>query len=199
MMRALAVMGGTFDPIHYGHLLAADQVRYNLKCDKVLFVPAFKSLYKIDVEMTSAEHRFEMTRLAVLTNEFFEVCDLEIKRGGISYTVDTLEDMRKLYPHCKLYFIVGVDAALGITGWKNWERILEICSIVAVDRPGYSIEDLWQDYKMIKYKKKIIFMKALHMPISSSYIREKVKKGEPIKYMLPESVEEYIKKHKLYL
>ena len=200
-MSALAIMGGTFNPIHYGHLLSANQVRYDLNCDKVLFIPAFKSPYKVGVETLAAEHRFKMVQLAISNNDFFGVSDIEIKRRGVSYTVDTLAEIKKNYPSEELYFIAGVDAVIGITGWKNWKVILDMCSVIAVSRPGCKIEDLWQTFDSMgdnAYKEKIIFMDVLYIPISSSEIRKRVRNGEPIKYMLPDSVEKYIEYNGLY-
>ena len=189
-MHTLAIMGGTFDPIHYGHLMAAEQVRHRFNCDKVLFIPAARSPHKTDSVISPAKHRLAMTRLAIASNSYFEVSTLEINRSGLSYTIDTIKAIKKIYCPKQLYFITGADAILGIAEWKNPEELLKLCYFVAVSRPGYDIDNLQQ---------KIISIDIPALAISSTEIRRRVRAGEPVKYMLPESVEEYIKKQQLYL
>ena len=199
-MATLAIMGGTFDPIHYGHLMAAEQVRYRFNCDQVLFMPAARSPHKTAVVMSPAKHRLAMTRLAVVSNHRFEVSTLEIDRAGLSYTIDTIKIIKKSYCPQRLYFITGADAVLKITAWKNTAELLKLCYLVAVTRPGYNMENLKQKLTVLPPEclHKIIEVAIPAMAISSTDIRRRVRVGEPIKYLLPETVEEYIQKQQPY-
>ncbi|MBO8136748.1 MAG: nicotinate-nucleotide adenylyltransferase [Desulfotomaculum sp.] len=196
----LAIMGGTFDPIHYGHLVVAEQARYKFQCDKVLFIPAKSPPHKDDALISPVEHRLAMTRLAVDSNSYFEASSLEIERPGPSYTIDTVKEVKRLYYPSKLFFITGADAVLEIISWKSVEELLSLCYFVAATRPGYDISNLQQKLGALpeKYLEKIIPIYIPALAISSTDIRKRVKAGEPIKYLLPESVENYIKNHRLY-
>ncbi|MBM7855686.1 nicotinate-nucleotide adenylyltransferase [Desulfohalotomaculum tongense] len=200
-MRSLAIMGGTFDPIHYGHLVAAEQARHSFQCEKVLFVPAKSPPHKDNSRISPVEHRLAMTRLAVDTNRYFEVSTLEIERPGPSYAIDTVKEVKKIYNPEKLYFITGADAVLEIISWKNVEELLSACYFVAATRPGYDISNLRQKLNVLpaEYLKKIIPTYIPALAISSTDIRKRVRAGESIKYLLPEPVERYIKNHRLYL
>ncbi|WP_031513200.1 nicotinate-nucleotide adenylyltransferase [Desulfofalx alkaliphila] len=200
-MSTLAIMGGTFDPIHYGHLLVADQVRHNFNCDKVLFIPAARPPHKEGVPISSARHRLAITRLAVASNDAFMVSTLEIDRPGPSYTVDTVKAVHQLYRPEKLYFITGADGVLEIMTWKDVNQLLSLCCFVAATRPGFDIGNLKEKLKDLPEEKlkNIIPLSVPALDISSTDIRRRVRKGEPIKYLLPEPVEKYIKNHRLYL
>jgi nicotinate-nucleotide adenylyltransferase len=216
--QRLGIIGGTFNPIHYGHLAAADEVRDRLKLDQVLFIPSFLPPHKQEEDMPSAAQRMEMARLAVKGHDQFKVSDLEVKRGGKSYTIDTIEALRSLHTDSDLYFITGLDSFLDIQTWKEWERLLRICSFVVLSRPGYSFADL----KKIEFMNgssrdlaaldrqetsetvvtsdavKIILERISLYDISSTDIRTRVRQARTIKYHLPESVEHYIIENKLY-
>lgn len=200
-MNSLAIMGGTFDPIHYGHLVVAEQVRHSFKCSKVLFVPAGRPPHKDERSISDVADRLAMTRLAVASNPYFEVSTIEIERPGPSYAIDTVREVKELYQPKNLYFITGADAVLEILTWKDVEKLLSLCNFVAVTRPGYDITNLQQKLKTLpdKHFKNIIPFYIPSLAISSTYIRNQVRSCEPIKYLLPESVEQYIYENLLYL
>lgn len=197
----LAVMGGTFDPIHYGHLVAAEAVRAEFELDKVLFIPAGKPAHKLDKKVTCPEHRFAMTSLATESNPYFEASRIEIDRVGITYTIDTIKDLKARYMNkCDIYFITGADALLDILSWKNVEELFGLCSFVAATRPGFDYSEIKGQLDDIerRFNKKIRYIEVPSLAISSSDIRDRVKCGKPIKYLLPESTEAYIKRNSLY-
>ncbi len=199
--KSIAIMGGTFDPIHHGHLVAAEAVRHRFKVDKVIFMPAGQPAHKTNKKVTHNEHRYLMTVLATMRNENFEVSRIEIDRPGLTYTIDTIEALKKLCrPDVRLYFITGADAIHQIMTWKEPERLLQLCDFVAVTRPGYDTSKLYADVGEIreKYSSRIHYMEVPALAISSSDIRERASRGEPIKYLLPQEVEDYIHKFGLY-
>ncbi|MGI6576063.1 MAG: nicotinate-nucleotide adenylyltransferase [bacterium] len=199
--RRIAIMGGTFDPIHYGHLVAAEAARVEFNLDKVVFVPNRLPPHKKNYRVTAAIHRYQMTVLATITNPFFYVSQIELERPGPSYTVDTLRTLRKeLGAEIELFFISGADAILDILTWKDVEEVLEICSFIAATRPGYPLEELSKrlGHLQAKFSHKVSCVEVPALAISSSSVRERVTQNRPIKYLLPESVEYYIYKYKLY-
>lgn len=200
-MKSLAIMGGTFDPIHYGHLVVAEQVRHSLKCDKVLFIPAAVPPHKTNNIITAVADRLAMTRLAVASNPWFEVSTLEIDRPGPSYTIDTVRQVKEIYQPEQLYFITGADAVLEILSWKDVNNLLSLCKFIAATRPGYDLSNLQQKLKSLprEFFENIIPFYVPSLAISSTDIRERVRAGKPIKYLLPEAVERYIYDHLLYL
>lgn len=200
-MKSLAIMGGTFDPIHYGHLVVAEQVRHSFACDKVLFIPAAIPPHKTQNAITAVADRLTMTKMAVASNPWFEVSPLEIERPGPSYTIDTVREIKKIYQPENLYFITGADAVLEILSWKDVNNLLSLCKFIAATRPGYDLNNLEQRLKSLpeKYFKNIIPFYVPSLAISSTDIRNRVGSGKPIKYLLPESVEGYIYEHLLYL
>jgi len=197
--KSLGIMGGTFDPIHYGHLVTAEGVRHQFRLEKVIFVPTGKPPHK-DREITNPYDRLAMTRLAVASNPHFEVSDIEVKKTEVSYTIDTIKQMRELYPSSRLYFITGADAILEILTWRNIEKLLSMCCFIAATRPGYNLQNLEQKLKGLpeRFMRKIFSIVVPALAISSTDIRERVREGRPIKYLLPETVERYIKEHGLY-
>ncbi len=201
LMKSLAIMGGTFDPIHYGHLVAAEHVRHQFQCEKVLFVPAARPPHKENKKISPVEHRLAMTRLAVQSNPYFEVSTIEIERPGLSYTIDTVKTLKEIYRPETIYFITGADAVLEIITWKSVEELLSLCFFVAATRPGYDLTNLKEKLKMLpqKYLNKILPTYIPALAISSTDIRRRVAEKAPIKYLLPESVEQYIFAHRLYL
>lgn len=200
-MKSLAIMGGTFDPIHYGHLVVAEQVRHEFQCDKVLFIPAARPPHKKDKNISAVKHRLKMTELAIQSNRFFEISTVEINRTGLSYTIDTVKTLHQRYQPEKMYFITGADAVLEIITWKNVEELLSLCYFVAATRPGYDITNLQEKLHMLPdvYFQKIVPIYIPALAISSTDIRRRVREKEPIKYLLPEPVEDYILRHNLYL
>lgn len=193
-------MGGTFDPIHYGHLVTAEAARARFNLDTVLFIPSGQPPHKKNYHVTSSVHRFLMTVLAVVTNEYFDVSRIEIDRKGYSYTIDTIKELRNKLPDTELFFITGADAVLEILTWKSMSEILDDCHLVAATRPGYDLDGLPKDLKSAAGKNidKIHYFEVPALAISSTDIRNRVAQGMPIKYLLPESVEQYILKTNLY-
>lgn len=197
-----AVMGGTFDPIHYGHLVTAEAVRDKFKLDKVLFMPTGNPPHKMNRATSDPNHRYLMTVLATITNPYFEVSKLEIDRKGITYTVDTIKELRRIYgDDAEIYFITGADAVLEIFTWYNVEELFKICTFVAATRPGFHGKDMEQKLNEIKskYKEEIFSIEVPSLAISSTDIRSRIKNGKTIRYLLPEAVEHYIRNNELYL
>ncbi len=142
MALRLGILGGTFNPIHSGHLAAAEEVRARLQLERILFIPSAIPPHKQDEEVPSALHRMEMVRIATAGNPVFELSDIEIRRGGKSYTVDTIELLRQIHGGADLYFITGLDSFLEIRTWSRWEKLLSQCRFVVLSRPGYRFADL---------------------------------------------------------
>ncbi|WP_144349703.1 nicotinate-nucleotide adenylyltransferase [Sporomusa termitida] len=196
----VGIMGGTFDPIHIGHLVTAEAVRIEYNLDKVLFIPASNPPHKLQSLVTPAIHRYIMTILATYSNPYFLVSALELERSGPSYTVDTVRALIDCYgASTELYFITGADAVKDLPSWQNIDELLELCFFVAATRPG-SISYIDQVIKQFgtKGRHSIQRLATPELEISSTDIRERVKKGRSIKYIVPESVEDYIYKEGLY-
>jgi len=192
-------MGGTFNPIHYGHLLAAEQARCKFKLDRVIFVPTGDPPHKDGSAVAPSEHRYLMTVLATSTNPNFRVSRIEIDRIGPSYSIDTINHFLEKYAELNpsIYFISGLDAVMEIMTWSRAAEILEKCVVIAATRPGYDTERA-RECLGGKVFKKIKILKASALAISSTDIRERTAAGQPIKYLLPESVEQYISNHGIY-
>ncbi len=198
--RRLGIMGGTFDPIHYGHLVTAEGARYSFGLDRVIFVPSGRPPHKPGYIVSDPLDRYKMTCLAVASNPFFCASAIEVERPGPSFTIDTVRAVMQLYPGVKIYFITGADALLEIFKWKDFDILLTICSFVAATRPGYRLFELREKTASLPsgLKQNISYMEVPALAISSTEIRQRVHGGRPIKYLLPESVEDYIKNNKLY-
>lgn len=200
MKRKIGIMGGTFDPIHIGHLVTAEAVRmqFNLEC--VLFIPAGDPPHKQGCVVTPAMQRFIMTVVATASNPFFRVSAMELERSGPSYTVDTVQALADYYgDDTELYFIVGADAVKELDTWHEIDRLLGLCYFVAATRPGsVSAIDKVVEQFGAKGRERILRLTNPELEISSTDIRERVKKSVSIKYIVPESVEQYILKEKLY-
>lgn len=199
--KSIAIMGGTFDPIHNGHLVTAEAVRHRFNVDKVIFIPTGRPAHKLEQHVTHHEHRYLMSVLATMRNDNFDVSRIEIEREGTTYTIDTITELKKICrPDVRLYFITGADAIHQIMHWKEPERLMSLCDFVAVTRPGYDKKKLMDDVQNIKekYSSHIHFMEVPALAISSSDIRERAKREEPIKYLLPQAVVDYIHKFGLY-
>lgn len=195
------IMGGTFDPIHYGHLVTAEAAREEFQLDKVVFVPSGRPPHKKEYLVTSARHRYIMTILAVATNPFFEVSRIEIDREGFSYTVDTVNTFHRQFGETTgLFFITGADAILEILGWKNVEEILGKCCFVAATRPGFNLEEIRERMGSLwtTFPERIFPLAVPALAVSSTDIRHRVEIGRSIKYLVPEAVEHYIVKNNLY-
>ncbi|GJN41923.1 nicotinate-nucleotide adenylyltransferase [Corynebacterium ammoniagenes] len=194
-MNKIGIMGGTFDPIHNGHLVAASEVAYRFDLDKVIFVPTGQPWQKADRDVTDAEHRYLMTMVATASNPRFTVSRVDIDRNGPTYTIDTLRDIRKFYPDAELYFITGADALSSIMSWRDWEDMLEMAHFVGVTRPGYP---LTRDMVPEDQRDNIELIDIPAMAISSTDCRERARGGEPVWYLVPDGVVQYIAKNHLY-
>ena len=186
----LGVMGGTFDPIHHGHLVAASEVASVFKLDEVIFVPTGQPWQK--GEVTEGEHRYLMSVIATASNPRFKVSRVDIDREGPTYTVDTLRDIKAAYPEAELFFITGADAVAQILAWKDVDKIWELAHFIAVSRPGH---------KLVIPNVPTGAIEKLEIPalsISSTDIRGRVAKAKPVWYLVPDGVVQYIAKHDLY-
>lgn len=196
----LGIMGGTFNPIHLGHLMIAEEARQTFHLDKVLFIPSYITPNKaIDGPTATAQQRLAMVRLATADNPYFAVSDLEIRRGGQSYTVDTLAFLKKLYgPSYTLYFISGTDTIEDLPNWHHPEDILTLCEFVGAARPGST--DVVQTIKdrFGPLGKHIIPLPVPTMNISSTELRRRIRHGLSIRYMVPPVVAAYIEKNGVY-
>jgi nicotinate-nucleotide adenylyltransferase len=186
----LGVMGGTFDPIHNGHLVAASEVAAALKLDQVVFVPTGEPEKK--PEVTGGEHRYLMTVIATAANPRFLVSRVDIDRDKPTYTVDTLTDLKNSYPDAELFFITGSDAIAQILAWKEVQRLWDLAHFVAVSRPGHALQipDVPEGA--------VTVVEVPALSISSTDCRNRVSNGEPIWYLVPDGVVQYIGKHGLY-
>ncbi len=200
----IGILGGTFDPVHIGHLIIAEEARSRLDLERVIFVPAAISPFKTGKSGGSPLDRLKMVELATENNEYFSVSKIEIERGGISYTVDTLREMRRFYGRsAELFFIIGADAIVEIRKWKDPQVMLSECTLVAASRPGYSLENIEEfiperTSEGLPASERLIRMKIPDIGISSTDIRERIATGRAFRYMVPERVWSYIMEMGLY-
>lgn len=191
-------MGGTFDPIHYGHLLAAEEARFRFRLQRVIFIPCGLPPHKEPHTITPAEHRYAMVVLATASNPFFTVSRIEIDRPGPSYSVETVRAFRERFGQgTELFFITGADAVLEILTWKDNKELIGLCRFIAVTRPGYDLRQLKEQLPP-DYLERITPLLIPGADISSTLIRDRVRRGEPIRYLTPDPVCDYIAKHRLY-
>lgn len=212
----IGLFGGTFNPVHSGHLRVAETVQRRLLLDKILFIPSYIPPHKDSAEIASAFHRLKMVGMALRSHPCFVPCSIEIDAQGKSYSIITLNKAKNLYPEALTFFILGVDSFLEIDTWKDYEKVLEQCFFAVTDRPGYRLNDakkiLGGKYRekmhrlreseavknklFLSYRIFLLPMDALN--IASSGIRERVKRSESIHSLVSDEVEAYIKKNKLY-
>lgn len=191
-VRRIGVMGGTFDPIHHGHLVAASEVQDVFGLDEVIFVPAGEQPFKRDRVVTSAEHRYLMTVIATASNRRFTVSRVDIERPGITYTIDTLRDLRRRHQDDDLYFITGADALGQILSWKDSQELFSLAHFVGVTRPGHVLTDTGLP------REGVSLLEVPAMAISSTDCRQRVSSGKPVWYLVPDGVVQYIDKYSLY-
>ncbi len=194
------ILGGTFNPIHYAHLFIANEVRELFELDKIIFMPTGTPPHKSNLNI-DAFHRYTMTKLAIADNNIFSVTDIEVLNQDISYTVDTMKRIKDHHPDIDFYFITGTDEILSLHTWKDPKTLLSLCKFVSVNRPNYANEDLEEKIKEItdKFGGEIFIVNGPEINISSTQIRERVKQGKTIRYLVPKEVNDYILKNKLYL
>jgi nicotinate-nucleotide adenylyltransferase len=215
----LGLLGGTFNPIHLGHVQAARIVKERCRLDRVLFIPSFIPPHKEGQDVASAQHRFSMVQLAIKGEPGFEASTLEIDSPGTSYSIDTLDRVSQSQPEAEVFFILGIDAFLEIATWKDYEKVLDRCSFIVISRPGYLLEEArsvldgrlqgrmkdlgisgeWGDSLSPEAGPTIYLLEIDALDIASSEIRRRLFSGASIADMAPESVREYIKEHRLYM
>jgi nicotinate-nucleotide adenylyltransferase len=188
-------MGGTFDPIHHGHLVAASEVQSWFDLDEVVFVPTGDPWQKSGREVAPAEHRYLMTVIATASNPRFWVSRVDIDRAGPTYTIDTLRDLRKLYGDAELYFITGADALTEIFTWRDAAELFELAQFVGCTRPGYAMDP---EVLAGIPAERVTMVEIPALAISSTDCRERARRGEPVWYLVPDGVVQYIAKHHLY-
>ncbi|MFP5336286.1 MAG: nicotinate-nucleotide adenylyltransferase [Actinomycetes bacterium] len=188
----LGVMGGTFDPVHHGHLVAASEVATEFDLDEVVFVPTGRPWQKNHREVAPAEHRYLMTVIATASNPRFTVSRVDIDRPGPTYTIDTLRDLHAQRPDAELYFITGADALAQILSWKDIDELWSLAHFVGVTRPGHTLSDSGLPENGVS------LLEVPAMAISSTDCRERVVDGKPVWYLVPDGVVQYIAKHHLY-
>jgi nicotinate-nucleotide adenylyltransferase len=185
-------MGGTFDPIHHGHLVAASEVADRFGLDEVIFVPTGQPWQKVEREVTPAEDRYLMTVIATASNPRFSVSRVDVDRDGPTYTADTLTDLRAQFPDAELFFITGADALAQILSWHKIEELFELAHFIGVTRPGYVLGDDHLPAGAVS------LVEVPAMAISSTDCRQRVAEGHPVWYLVPDGVVQYISKRDLY-
>ncbi len=197
----LGIMGGTFDPIHNGHLLIAQEAGWRLGLERVLFIPTGDPPHKQSQLVAPAECRLAMVRLATADNPLFEVSTIEVEREGFSYTADTLADLHVRYgPQTELFFIVGADAAADLLSWYQPEQVLQLARLIVADRPGYSLplEKLRAGLPNTNLSERLLTLDVPLVEIASHELRARITEGAPVKYLVPDEVADYISRKKLY-
>jgi nicotinate-nucleotide adenylyltransferase len=193
--RRVGVMVGTFDPIHHGHLVAASEVQSWFDLDEVVFVPTGDPWQKSDRDVSPAEDRYLMTVIATAANPRFNVSRVDIDRTGPTYTIDTLKDLKARFPDAELYFITGADALADIFTWRDAEELFALAQFVGCTRPGYAMDD--STLAGIP-SDRVTIVEIPALAISSTNCRERTRRGEPVWYLVPDGVVQYIAKHHLY-
>ncbi|MFQ5454971.1 MAG: nicotinate-nucleotide adenylyltransferase [Nitrospirota bacterium] len=214
----IGIFGGTFNPIHNCHLEIAEEIREMMELESIIFIPSSSPPHKDVADMAESSHRLEMTRIAIKYNPHFQVSDIEAIRKGISYSIDTIKELKSIYVKDQLFFIMGIDAFSEISTWKNTDRLLRICNFIIVSRPDYRFIDI----PFLKHIDSSIFslldsgerdkgeisvapdyliylLRGIECKISSTDIRSRIKRGEEVKNLLPDIVESYIIKNRLYM
>ena len=196
----IGVFGGTFDPIHIGHLIVAEEARYKLELEKVIFLPAGRPWFKSDRKITDGKLRLEMIKHATKDNPLFDVSDLELNREGSTYSVESIPKLKDdLGGNVDLYFLIGVDALADIHKWKQPAKLMEMCQIVGLTRPEYADFD-WTDIdrKVVGASERIRIVEVSRIGVSSTDIRMMVQNGISVRYLVPDTVVRYIEERGLY-
>ncbi|NLO83341.1 MAG: nicotinate-nucleotide adenylyltransferase [Clostridiales bacterium] len=200
-LARIGIAGGTFDPIHIGHLIIAEVSRQEFHLDKVIFIPTGTPPHKLGYNVTPAFHRYEMAKAAVMSNPYFEVSPIEVERKGMTYSIDTLKELRSIYSkNTEFFFIIGGDTLFEVKGWKEADQVVKECNLLVYRRPGYDKcrEEAEADFLRRNMGASIYFIHGPLLDISSTDIRQRVILGKTIRYMVPSAVEEYIYSNCLY-
>jgi nicotinate-nucleotide adenylyltransferase len=195
----IGILGGTFNPPHLGHLVCAQEAYLQLRLHRVMLIPARIPPHKPVDEEPGVEHRLEMCRLAVAgDDERLEVSDVEARRAGPSYTVDTLEELHSRKPDSELFLILGGDVAVGFTSWRDPERVLSLATLAVAERPGTLHAAVVQELSQVQGGERTRFFDMPEIGISSTMLRDRVRAQQPTRYLVPDSVRSYIDRHQLY-
>jgi len=186
----IGILGGTFNPIHIGHLILAEEARENLALDRVIFIPANLAPHKDGRDIIDARERLKMIKLAIKGNEHFSVSDLEIKRDGTSYTIDTIRAFKQIYRGDNLHFIIGSDLLKYLDGWKDLDEIMKMVKFIVATRPGFALDAI---------PSRIATMPIRAVDVSGFEIRSAIKENKSFRYLVPDAVYKYILKKKLYV
>lgn len=193
----LGIMGGTFDPIHNGHLFVAEEARIRFRLNNVLFVPNGQPPHKQELKITPSRMRYAMALIATHSNQAFGCSPVESNRPGPSYAVDTLRSIREQNPDAELYYITGIDAVADILSWNRHEEVIQLATFIAAMRPGYNLVDL-RDKMPRSYLERILLLGSTYLGISSTDIRSRLEQSLPVRYLMPDAVLDYIFKNSLY-
>ena len=197
--KGLGILGGTFDPIHIGHLRIAEAVYERIALEKIIFIPAFVPPHKVGQDYAPAEHRYAMTELAVKPYPHFTVSDMELRRSGVSYTIDTLRELRQIYPDKELDFIIGADSVAQLHTWNSINEMLQLATFVAAGRPGYEgVMEEVVHHLGAAAAERIMLLHTPEYDISSTEIRTRLHEGASLAGLVPRAVEQYINAHNLY-
>ena len=197
--KGIGILGGTFDPVHIGHLRMADAVYKCMDLEQVMFIPAYVAPHKVGMDIAPADDRYAMTKLAIEPYSYFTVSDLELRRSGVSYTVDTLRELHRQYPEKQLYFIIGADSVEQLHTWNNIEEMLKLATFIGAGRPGYEgimdnvVKNLGEEARQ-----HIMLLNTPEYDVSSTDIRERIREGASLMNLVPKVVEDYIYAHGLY-
>lgn len=197
----VGILGGTFDPVHNGHLLVAEVAREQFNLKEVLFIPAGQPWLKVEHAITLAEHRLQMLRLALSDTPYFRISEMEIERPGPTYTIDTINALKKSSnANDELFFILGQDSLMQLPQWHEASELIQLCYLVAAPRPGVKKPDLKAlEARLPGIKQRVMLMKQPQVDISATEIRERVARGLSVRHLVPEPVNRYIKEHRLYV
>jgi len=203
-MKKIGIMGGTFNPIHTGHLMLAEWALDAIKLDEVWFIPTGISYQKKSQEVLAGEERLYMTELAIRDNEHFRCLDLEVRRKGYTYSYETLEQLKERYPEREFFFIIGADCLFSLENWRHPERILACCTLIAAVRGDTAWQEMEEKKRELEQKYlsgrngRILLIPFLNLSISSTQIRQRIRGGQSVKYLVPDSVLIYIKEKGFY-
>lgn len=200
MCQKIGILGGTFDPIHMGHMFVAEAARDAFDLNKVLFIPTGDPPHKKSSRLASGKDRITMIQKAIYDNSTFHLDTREVERTGTTYTIDTITELKKVYPHDQLFFIIGGDTLLELETWRNFPAVAKLCDFIVYQRLGYRKHEQEEEALRLQqtYKTHIHFVEGPYLEISSKDIRRRLEKKQTIRYLVPDEVFIYIKEHKLY-